>query len=59
VNWPGTKHENCLTEYETFTFVFTLVFLCKISDYLMPSSFYRMMAPKVVKPKLVPKYRRL
>jgi hypothetical protein len=48
------KHKNCLTRYETFTFVFfTLVFLYYISDYFVPSSLCRMVALKVVKPKLV------
>jgi hypothetical protein len=49
------KLESCSTQYETFTCLFTLVFLYQISDYLIPSSVCRMVASKVVEPKLVPK----
>jgi hypothetical protein len=51
----GDEARKLLTRYEIFTFAFsTLVFVYYIYDYFIPSCFYRMVAPKVVKPKPVP-----
>jgi hypothetical protein len=47
------KLENCLIRYETFTCLLPLFSF--ISDYLILSCVCRMVAPKVVEPKLVPK----
>jgi hypothetical protein len=55
VSWLGMKLESYSTQYETFTCLFILDFLFQISDYVIPSSVCRMVAPKVVELKLVPK----
>jgi hypothetical protein len=47
------KLKSCLIWYETFTCLLPLVFF--IFDYLILSFVCKMVAPKVVEPKLVPK----
>jgi hypothetical protein len=56
VNWPGMKHESCLTQYETLPLSFYLDF--SLLNFRLPYTlfFCRMMAPEVAKPKLVLKY---